>query len=91
MTAWPFIFINPDYKDDKALLAHEMVHYKEQAWISPVWWLRYALSKSFRVAAEVRAYRVSIKEGGMTIGQAAGWLVKYDKSLTVEKAIQLLS
>jgi hypothetical protein len=90
-TAWPFIVVKPEHADNVALIAHEMVHYKEQAWITPIWWLRYALSKTFRIAAEVKAYKVQIIMGDMTPAQAAGWLMKYDSSLTIEAATELLS
>jgi hypothetical protein len=68
-----------------------MVHYKEQAWITPIWWLRYGLSKSFRVAAEVRAYKTQIDGGFISVPDAASWLVKYDNSLTDIKARELLA
>jgi hypothetical protein len=85
-TAWPFIVVRPKHADDAGIIAHEMVHYREQAWITPIWWVRYWLSKSFRVAAEVRAYQVQIERGDLTEDQAALWLVKYDKSFTFDKA-----
>lgn len=88
VTVWPFIFVVD--KNDTSLIAHEMVHYREQAWISPIWFLRYWLSKSFRVAAEVRAYKVSVSSGGMTVEQAASWLMQYDSSLGYEVALNLL-
>lgn len=37
-SAWPFIFIKPD-KYSEALIEHENVHYKSQAFITPFWWL----------------------------------------------------
>jgi hypothetical protein len=87
-SAWPFIIVKD--KADKVLIAHEMVHYKEQAWITPIWLLRYWLSKSFRLQAEVRAYRVTIALGGMTIEQAALWLCNYDDSLSPMAALRML-
>ena len=78
LTAWPFIFVRPECKDDKALIAHEMVHYKSMAWVTPFWWLRYVMSKSFRWSQEVEAYRVQIAMGGITAPQAAELLVQYD-------------
>jgi hypothetical protein len=87
ITIWPFILMR--MKDD-ALLAHEMVHYKEQAWIAPIWWIRYALDRKFRVAAEARAYKVQMA-AGMSIYQAARWLMKYDSRLKFEDAMIALS
>jgi hypothetical protein len=89
ITIWPFIFILPEYAKDAALLAHEFVHYNEQRWITPWWWLKYALSKRFRIAAEVRAYKVQI-DMGMRIGAAGYWLMKYDKNMTFKEAVALL-
>ena len=34
---WPFIFVRPEHRSDIALIEHELVHYREQAWIMPVW------------------------------------------------------
>ena len=77
LTAWPFIFIRPEYRDDQALIAHELVHYDSMAWVTPFWWLRYIFSKSFRWSQEVKAYRVQIAMGGITAPQAAELLVQY--------------
>lgn len=33
MTLWPFIFVRPEFRHDAALIEHELVHYREQAWI----------------------------------------------------------
>lgn len=92
ITIWPFIFVDNWHglHHDPALLDHEMVHYREQAWITPIWWLRYAFSKSFRVNAEAKAYAVQVQAGGLTIVGAAQWLMKYDKELTIEDSIKLI-
>ena len=87
ITVWPFIFMR---YEDKVLTNHETVHYNEQAWITPIWWARYLLSKTFRVAAEVRAYKQSIA-AGMTVENAAQWLMKYDSSLTLDECVKLLT
>ena len=79
-SAWPFIFVRPERKDDKALIAHEMVHYKSMAWVTPFWWLRYYFSQAFRWAQEVEAYRVQIAMGGITVLEAAELLVLYDST-----------
>lgn len=89
ITAWPFIFVTD--ASDKALIVHEMVHYREMAWITPIWWLRYGLSKSFRVAAEARAYKAQIAAGGMTSARAATWLMKYNSKLSYGQAFLLLT
>ena len=85
-TAWPFIFIRPEYKDDQALIAHERVHYESMAWVTPFWWLCYALSKSFRWAQEVKAYRVQIAAGGISLEDATYMLCTYKTGHTSEQA-----
>lgn len=87
ITLWPFILVRPACRDDEALIAHELVHYREQAWIAPIWWLRYLLSKEFRLGAEVRAYRRQIAVGGITVERAAQLLLTYRLDITVERAI----
>lgn len=77
VTVWPFIFMRPECKDDKALIAHEMVHYCSMAWLTPFWWLRYARSKSFRWGQEVKGYRAQMALGGITAQQAAEMLMQY--------------
>lgn len=87
ITAWPFIFVRPEHKDDAALIAHEMVHYRSMAWLTPFWWLRYALSKSFRWSQEIKAYKVQIALGGITAIQAAAMLTYYRTGHTYEEAL----
>ena len=91
ITLWPFIFVDDRHKDNNPLIVHEMVHYNEQAWISPIWWIRYLLSTKFRLAAEVRAYKAQIAVGGLTIQEAAVWLRKYSSSLTNSEAVSMLT
>ena len=90
ITVWPVIFVLPDQADNVGLLEHELVHYREQAWIAPLWWLRYVLSKSFRLAAEVRAYKRQIEVGGITRLTAAAMLLNYGLGITLEQALQKL-
>jgi hypothetical protein len=68
---WPFIFVRPEFRSDTALIEYELVHYREQAWITLVWVLLYLVSRKFRLAAEVLAYTRQIELGGVTRGQAA--------------------
>ena len=86
ITIWPFILTKVD---NRSLIEHEMVHYREQAWIAPVWWLRYLLSKSFRQAAEVRAYTRQIEVGGITRLSAAAMMLNYKLDLTLTDALEL--
>jgi len=87
---WPFIFVRPEHRSDIALIEHELVHYKEQAWITPVWVLLYLVSRKFRLAAEVRAYTRQIELGGVTREQAAHALLSYRLGITYGKAMKAL-
>jgi hypothetical protein len=88
---WPFIFDRPEHRIDSALIEHELVHYREQAWIMPVWVILYLVSRKFRLAAEVRAYTRQIEVGGVTREQAAHALLSYRLGITFRKAMQVLA
>ena len=83
ITVFPFILMRPEWASNPALVAHEMVHYKEQksSWVIP-WLLRYAFSKKFRFEAEVRGYQAQISMGGISVDQAAKMLTKYGFDVT---------
>jgi hypothetical protein len=91
LTFWPFIFIKPNCIHNKGLIKHEMVHYKEQGILVLVWWFRYLVSKKFRLQAEVRAYRVQMKYGGITLHHAATMLTKYKLGIDINKAYDYLN
>lgn len=91
MTLWPFILVRPTQADNKGLIEHELVHYREQSFLTPIWWLRYLLIKSFRLNAEVRAYKRQIEVNGISIFTAASYLTKYHLNITVDDAIKLLT
>jgi len=88
---WPFIFVRPEHRSDTALIEHEMVHYREQAWIMPVWVLLYLVFRRFRLAAEVRAYTRQIEVGGVTREQAAHALLSYRLGISYGKAMKHLA
>ncbi len=88
---WPLILVRPEHRSDIALIEHELVHYREQAWITPVWVLLYLVSRKFRLAAEVRAYARQIELGGVTREQAAHALLSYRLGITLDRAIQALA
>lgn len=68
----PYIFIRKDRKDDKALLAHEMVHWERQKKLGTVRWVFcYLASPTFRFEEEVLGYKKQIELGGMTKERAA--------------------
>ena len=88
---WPLIFVRPEHRSDATLIEHELVHYREQAWITPVWVLLYLVARKFRLAAEVSAYTRQIKVGGITREQAANALLGYQLGITYGKAMQALA
>lgn len=87
ITLWPFVFVVP-WADD-TVVPHEMVHYRRQAWWSPIWWLLYLLVPSFRLREEVLAYQESVKHG-MSLQNAAKWLTTYRAGVSYDKAVELL-
>ncbi len=90
ITVWPFIFVKDSQSNNAGLIEHEMVHFREQAWIAPIWWLRYLLSRNFRLQAEVRAYRRQIVIGGISTDDAVKLLLTYKTNITRDQAVQLL-
>lgn len=92
LTVFPFIFVVEKHKNNTALIAHEKVHFKEQKkWFIIPWWIAYVFSDSFRLNAEVRAYKVQVSLGGITKENAAWWLAnKYRIGISEKQAIKLL-
>ena len=86
-----YLSVQPEHRNDITLIEHELVHYKEQAWITPVWVILYLVSRKFRLAAEVRAYTRQIELGGVTREQAAHALLAYRLGITYLKAMQALA
>lgn len=89
MTIWPLIMLRPGARS-VGLIEHELVHYREQAWITPWWIARYLLSTRFRLAAEARAYRRQIDIGGITIDGAVDMLLTYRLGITQKQALDAL-
>ena len=90
LTLWPLILVRPEFRHDAAMIEHELVHFHEQAWITPIWVARYLLSKRFRLAAEVRAYRRQIEVGGISIEGAARMLLCYRLNINYDQALAAL-
>jgi hypothetical protein len=88
---WPFIFVRPEHAGDIALIEHELVHYREQAWITPAWIVLYLISRKFRLGAEVRAYTRQIQMGGVTREQAAYALLSYRLGISFGTAMRALA
>lgn len=90
-TVCPIIFVRPEKADDHALIAHEIVHYCEQEKMGVALWLaRYAASKTFRLEAEVRAYKRQIELGGITVEKAAQLLTQYKLGISHAEAVAKL-
>ena len=83
---WPFIFVLPEERANATLIGHELVHYREQAWITPLWVLLYLVSRRFRLAAEVRAYAWQIESGGISADEAARALLSYRLGISLKQA-----
>jgi hypothetical protein len=82
------ILVRPENRNDIGVIEYELVHYREHAWIMPVWVFLYFVSRKFRHAAEVRAYARQIEMGGVTREQAAHALLSDRLGLTFGKAMQ---
>ncbi len=72
ITIWPFIFVRCGKEEDKALIAHEMAHAKDQVrWLVLPWFVLYFLSPRFRFTAEVIGHAAQIKAGSGNVQWAA--------------------
>lgn len=90
----PIIVIDPKYKDDRGLLAHEQVHVRQfwRTWgLHP---LLYRASKRYRLAAELEAYRVQLKyaeDKEASARRFAGFIAgRYGLAISVEAAYRLI-
>ena len=88
---WPFIFVLPEERCNIPLIEHEMVHYREQAWVMPLWVFLYLMSKRFRLAAEARAYRRQIELRGISGAEAAQSLLGYRLGITLDEVSTALT
>lgn len=89
---WPFIFVQPHFRNHHGLIQHELVHFHEQKrWLVLPWLAAYLLSKRFRLNAELRAYRRQIEVGGISVNRAANNLMQYRLGITYEEAVALLT
>ena len=90
ITIFPFIFTS--MPDNFCLIAHETVHYKEQKKCLVIpWWIAYLIWPSFRLQAEIRAYKVQIVCGGITVEQAGIYLSqKYMLNISFYESCLLL-
>lgn len=90
-TRGPVIFIRPEYKGDKGLLAHEEVHRWQWVFTLGLHSVLYLMWKKYRLAVEVIAYRRQIAVGALSAEKAAGFLSKkYRLNITEADAIASL-
>ena len=85
------ILIRPQFKDDRALIAHHRIHVR-QVWkwliLQPI---LYHVSRGYRMKFEVEAYKESIR-WGMPLSVAAMRLWKnYDLDISYDVALWALS
>lgn len=85
------IFIRPEYKDDKGLLAHEMEHVYQWCATIGLHSFFYLLSKQYRLWAEVEAYKEQLKYSpGNELRFAEFIADKYGLNVSAEEALELL-
>jgi hypothetical protein len=87
-TRGPLIFIRPEYRYDKGLIAHEQVHVRQWFCTLMLHPLLYALSDSYKLKCEVEAYREQAKhDADDNLATYASYLSKmYGLSISVEDA-----
>ena len=88
--AW-FIKIRPEYKDDKGILAHELVHV-HQFWTKGllVHMLRYTWSKDYRLQCEIEAYKVQLTYNPENLDFFAFRITQMYNLGVTEEAVKLL-
>lgn len=67
MSVGPFVFIRPKCKDDKGLLAHELVHVEQFYRYWGLNGLLYFFSKKWRLKLEVEAYKKQVDVNHTTV------------------------
>jgi hypothetical protein len=92
ITMWPFIFITPELAEDKPLIEHELVHYREQRkWLVLPWWVVYLTNKTFRFNAEIRGHAAQFYYNGCSLQWAAAHIVsKYKTGKSLEQTKKAL-
>ena len=85
------ILVQPRYKEDKALLEHEIEHTRQMEYMGTwTFWFKYIFSKSFRLTVEVDAYRVQIAHGASPIRCASNLCTLYALGITQQQALDRL-
>ncbi len=92
MNYGPIILIDPAYRDDLGLLAHEREHMAQWIMTLGLHSLLYRFSKQYRFWSEVRAYRVQLTYSPHAAERFAQFIAtKYDLDVTVEFALGALN
>lgn len=88
----PVIFIRPSFSGDDGLYRHEIEHVKQWFVSLGAHPILYALSKRYRLWAEVKAYRVQLKSSPGKENLFAGFIAtKYRLDISKEVAKSLLT
>ena len=84
-----FICIKPEFKDNIALLEHELVHCRQFYRTLCIHSILYKLSSKYRLNSEIEAYKATIEYSGYTEEIQSKWIVNsllndYDLDYTRE-------
>ena len=91
-TYGPFIFIKPEYKDDRGLLEHEKEHVKQWLFSIGLHSILYLFSKRYRLWSEVQCYRAQLKHSPGREELFASFIAdRYDLDITKEEALKELT
>lgn len=87
----PVILIRPEYRGDTGLLEHEKTHVWQFWRTFGLHSFLYLFSKSYRLKAEVEAYRVQLTYASAQALRFAGFLsANYGLDISQEDALKLL-
>ena len=95
-TRGPFIFVDPEFKDDPGLVPHEQVHVDQFFRTVGLHVFLYRLSKTYRFKSEAEAYREQLQhyplaEYPQRLDDYAEYLVAhYGLGITKEQAINAI-
>lgn len=90
-TRGPWIRINPKYKDDLGLLAHEKCHVRQWWFTLGIHSLLYLVSDKYKLWAEVQAYKCQLEYSPNHIDFFARSIAtKYGLGISEEEAKELL-
>jgi len=96
-TRGPFIFVDPEFKDDLGLVQHEQVHVDQFFRTFGLHALLYRFNKAYRLKAEIEAYKVQLQcypidECEQRLDDYATFLAEhYGLNITKEQAAKLLA